>query len=199
MPETGTGNGPRPLILFYHGTGEIGNDPTIITKSSPFRYILEQGDLPCFIAAPQLAPDQREFAEEFLDRFLKEIMARYPVDSARVTVTGLSLGGYAVWRFAGSHPEKIAAFAPLSVSVPRLADYIRPEAAAGLKGKPVWIINGVKDTIFPIASARSTAAEATRAGMAVRYTEMADADHDTWTKTYSDRAFFDWLLAQQLR
>ena len=95
-----------------------------------------------------------------MDRFLKEIMARYPVDPARVTVTGLSLGGYAVWRFAGSHPEKIAAFAPLSVSVPRLADYIRPEASAGLKGKPAWIINGVKDTIFPIASARSTAAEA---------------------------------------
>jgi predicted peptidase len=34
-------------------------------------------------------------------------------------------------------------------------------------------------------------------GSKVKYTEYPDADHDSWTATYSNPELYDWLFAQR--
>ena len=44
---------------------------------------------------------------------LDETLAAYPVDSQRVYLTGLSMGGYGAWDLAVRFPERFAAVAPI--------------------------------------------------------------------------------------
>ncbi|MEW6118120.1 MAG: prolyl oligopeptidase family serine peptidase [Nitrospirota bacterium] len=48
-----------------------------------------------------------------LDEFLENIMSGYRVDQDRIYLTGISMGGYGVWRTAIEYPDRFAAIAPV--------------------------------------------------------------------------------------
>jgi predicted esterase len=184
-----------PLILFLHGYGDRGDNPYLLAKASPFMYIREQGPLPAIIVAPLLSGFQgySSFPEEYLDGVLDEVQAAYRVDPQRVYLTGLSMGGEAAYRLAVHRPETFAALAPLSA-------YVDSKTYAGLaqiKDLPVWAIHGAEDTAVPLERGRQPVEALQAAGGNVKFTVLAGHDHDTWTDTYSDPAFYEWLLDQR--
>jgi fermentation-respiration switch protein FrsA (DUF1100 family) len=184
-----------PLILFLHGYGDRGDNPYLLAKASPLMYIREQGPLPAIIVAPLLSAFQgySSFPEEYLDGVLKEIQANYRVDPQRLYLTGLSMGGEAAYRFAVHRPETFAALAPLSA-------YVDSQTYAGLaliKDLPVWAIHGADDPLIPLERGRQPVEALQAAGGNVKLTVLAGHDHDTWTDTYSDPAFYEWLLGQR--
>jgi predicted peptidase len=130
------------------------------------------------------------FPEAYMDGVLKEVRADYRVDPRRIYVTGLSMGGEAAYRFALHRTDTFAAIAPLS------AYFKRADAAAmkPIKDLPVWAIRGADDTVVPVAKARQPVDALKEAGNDVRFTVLPGHDHDVWTDTYSDPAFYDWLL-----
>jgi hypothetical protein len=103
-----------PLIFFLHGAGDRGDNIDLLAKASPFMMIREKGPLPFIIVAPLLNASQNAFPREYLDGVLAEAQAAYRVDSKRIYVTRLSMGGEATYRFAIQHPDTFAAIAPLS-------------------------------------------------------------------------------------
>jgi predicted peptidase len=44
---------------------------------------------------------------------LDEIEVKYAVDTRRVYLTGISMGGFGTWNLGLNHPEKFAAIAPI--------------------------------------------------------------------------------------
>jgi predicted esterase len=182
-----------PLILFLHGVGDRGDNLYLLAKASPFLMIREKGPLPFIIAAPLLNTAQHQFPMEYMDGMLAEVRATYRVDPKRIYVTGLSLGGEATYRFAIQHPDTFAAIAPLSA-------FLEDEQISLLdriKSMPVWAIHGANDTSVPLAIGQKPADALKKLGGNIRFSILQGHDHDTWDDTYSDPAFYDWLLQHQ--
>ena len=182
-----------PLIFFLHGYGDRGDNILLLAKASPFMYNREKGPLPCIIVAPLLAAfgDNSAFPGEYMEGVLAEVQANYRVDPKRIYATGLSMGGEATWRLALRQPNTFAAIAPLS------AYFDHPEAwpMKSIKDLPVWAIHGAEDTVISLARAQQPVDALKEAGGNVRFSVLEG--HDTWTNTYSDPAFYDWLLQHQ--
>lgn len=184
-----------PLIFFLHGTGDRGDNILLLAKASPFMYIRQEGPLPAIIAAPLLTanPTYSLFPEQFLNSSLDEILADYRIDRQRIYLTGLSLGGEASYRLAMLRPKDIAAVAPLCAFIYR-TDI---EDMKKIKDIPVWAIHGANDAAVRLELGQKAVDTLKAAGGNVKFSILPEHDHDVWTDTYSDPAFYDWLLAQQ--
>jgi predicted esterase len=183
-----------PLIFFLHGSGDCGKNLQILAKASPYMYIRQKGPLPAVIAAPLFAQkcDQALLPEAFLEGTLDEVLAEYRVDTDRIYLTGLSLGGEATYRLALHRPETFAALAPLCGF---LMD-AKAEEMKKIKDIPVWAIHGADDTVVKPDWGQQPVNALKEAGGNIKFSLLPGHDHDVWTDTYSDPAFYDWLLAQ---
>ena len=182
-----------PLIYFLHGAGDRGDNIWLLAKASPFIMIREQGPLPFIIFAPLLNDWQGSFPLEYLDGGLAEAQTIYRVDAKRIYVTGLSLGGEATYRFAIAHPDSFAAIAPLCASLE--GDQIA--LLERIRNLPVWAIHGAEDTVIPLATGQEPVNVLKELGGNIQFTVLDGNDHDVWTDTYSDPAFYEWLLRHQ--
>jgi predicted esterase len=182
-----------PLILFLHGSGDTGDNIYLLAKASPFMMIREKGPLPFIIVAPLLNASQKDFPLEYLDGVLAEAQATYLVDPKRIYVTGVSLGGRASYRFAIRHPETFAAIAVLSARI----DDDQIPLLDRIKSLPVWVIHGADDTVIPLVKAQAPVDALKAVGGNIIFSDLVGHDHDTWTDTYSDPAFYNWFLQHQ--
>jgi hypothetical protein len=184
-----------PLIYFLHGSGDRGDNVFLLAKASPFMYIREKGPLPAIIVAPLNNSDNniQPFNNEYMDGVMAEILSNYRVDQKRIYGTGLSLGGAAIYQMALHKPDFFAAILPISTCYPGSTS----KMMAAIKSLPVWAIQGENDPIFPPSVGLVPVMALKEAGGNVKFTILIGADHDTWTKTYSDPTTYDWLFAQE--
>jgi predicted peptidase len=182
-----------PLVLFLHGAGERGADNTrqLRHAASEFAKPEHRKKYPCFVAAPQ-CPDGRWWTDslDLVTELLTQLRNDYRIDTRRVYVTGLSMGGFGTFELATRSPELFAAAAPICGG----GDPTRAKALADL---PLWVFHGDADRIVPVGLSRTMVKSVTEAGGMPKYTEYPGVGHDSWTKTYSDPAFHDWLFAQR--
>ena len=59
------------------------------------------------------------------------------------------------------------------------------------------VIHGRDDANVPLAVAQETVDALVAAGVDVTLSVLEGHDHDVWSATYSDQAYFGWLLAQR--
>jgi hypothetical protein len=196
-----------PLIFFLCGTGERGDDPFRLAKHGPWNWIFQKEALPFIVVAPMLKESYvfRSFPDDYMSGALDEILADYRVDEKRVYLTGLSMGGEAAYRFALYRPEAFAAMAVFAGFDARFSPGGRAEGfkpsdlpLARLKNMPVWAFHGAEDPLVPLADAQKTVDALKQAGAEVRFTILADHDHDAWSGAFLSQAFYDWLLQHHL-
>lgn len=91
-----------------------------------------------------------------LPAILKELKRSYNIDENRVTLTGISDGGTGAYFFAFKQPTEWAAFLPY-IGHPGVLR--NPQSGGGyrlyfenLMGKPLFIVNGENDRLYPAAS-----------------------------------------------
>jgi predicted peptidase len=189
-----------PLILFLHGAGERGTNVWQVDIHGPAKYIAEHPEFPFILVSPQ-CPAEQVWSNEVLLELLNEVSASHKVDPQRVYLTGLSMGGFGTWDLAVTHPEKFAAVAPicgggevLPVFLAKLG-YTSPARKEALKGLPVWAFHGAKDNIVPpTESERMVRALKDIGAGEVKLTVYPEATHNSWTQTYSNPEFYQWLL-----
>ena len=126
---------------------------------------------------------------EYLDGVLAEIRAKYRVNTARIYVTGMGMGGEATWRFALHRPDTFAAVAPFSAYL----DPIDPAALKTIASLPVWAIHGANDLIVPVERGQQPADALSAVGGNARFTILAGRDHDL-TDMYAETDLYDWLM-----
>jgi len=188
LPQDYSDTVPVPLMLFLHGAGERGNDLALVRKHGPPRLIDQGKSFPCIVVSPQ-CPLNRWWDAENLNALLDEIVNAYTVDTNRIYVTGLSMGGFGTWTIGVTFPDRFAALAPICA-------WGEPFAAFRLKDMPIWAFHGAKDPIVPLAKGQEMVDAVRRAGGAPRFTIYPMAEHDSWTETYSDPEFYNWLFEQ---
>jgi predicted peptidase len=201
--------GKVPVVLFLHGAGERGSDNEQQLKYLP-TWLAEPAArerYPCFLVAPQCRSDHRWVEVAWNDRAstpqaaipttdmaaavaaLEATLALEAADPRRVFLTGLSMGGFGAWDLAARMPERFAALLPIcgggdERTAPRLVDL------------PVWCFHGDADTAVPVERSRRMIAALEAAGGSLKYSELPDVGHDSWTPAYRDPAVLDWLFRQ---
>lgn len=125
-----------------------------------------------------------------LTGMLESIGARYPIDRSRVLLTGMSDGGtYAL--LCGLLED--APYTHLAPACGALHPFLL--ANGGMErahGRPIYLIHGALDWMFPVGMARMGREALEAAGAAVTYREIADLSH-TYPRDENPR-ILDWLL-----
>ncbi|MGI9472133.1 MAG: prolyl oligopeptidase family serine peptidase [Rubripirellula sp.] len=179
-----------PLVLFLHGAGERGDNLDLVKKHGPPK-LAEQGkQLPFVMIAPQ-CPSGKRWEPWQLNTLLDEVLATTPrLDQNRIYVTGLSMGGYGTWALAAQSPERFAAIAPICGG----GD---PRTARRFSDLPTWVFHGGKDSVVPLSASEAMVESMKAAGGDPKFTIYPEAGHDSWTETYDNPDFYEWLVSQR--
>lgn len=178
-----------PLLLFLHGAGERGTNLEAVKKHGPPKLIAAGQAFPFIVVAPQ-CPNDRWWEPVTLSALLDEIVEKYRVDRDRIYVTGLSMGGFGTWSLAASTPNRFAAIAPVCGGG-------EPYWARTLTHLPTWIFHGGKDGVVPLQRSEQMQQAMKKQGADVKLTVYPEAGHDSWTATYANPEFYDWLLTHR--
>ncbi len=197
LPEGYTESKKYPLIVALHGAGERGNgkDELWYVEKIGICKSVKLGlfDGECIIFAPQCNHpyvwNQQVFA---LKELIDEIIAGYSVDENKVSVTGMSMGGFGTWEMALTYPEMFSAIAPvcgggMAWRVP------------ALKGMPIWAFHGDNDATVNISNSVEMVNAARNYSSQVKFTVFTNVGHNSWDSAYLDTNVIDWLLSHDRR
>lgn len=176
---------PWPTILFLHGAGMRGDDINRI-KTWPMAGQPMKPDFPFLVVMPQ-CPAGEYWNPDALLVMLDEIKASYPVDTARIYLTGQSMGGYGTWKLACQSPQTFAAIAPLCGG----GD---PNRAKALARMPIWVFHGEQDKVVPLAKTDAMVQAVKTAGGHPKVTVYPKLGHQIWQRTYSNPNLYVWFL-----
>jgi predicted peptidase len=187
-----------PLLLFLHGAGERGTNLNLVRVHGPPKIVEQKPGFPFIVVSPQCPAGQR-WDNDVLLALLDDIQKRYRVDRKRVYLTGLSMGGYGTWSLGLTHPERFAAIAPICGGGDPLVLLLPdPKKTAAVKSLGIWAFHGAKDPVVPLRESERMVEALKRFGCReVEFTVYPDAQHDSWTESYANPKFYDWLLRHE--
>lgn len=112
------------------------------------------------------------------------------IDTARLYVAGISLGGYGTWECLTRRPEWFAAAAPVCGGGDETL-------AARFAKVPLWIFHGAKDPGVKVLASRNMVQALKDAGGSPRYTEYPEGVHNIGEHN-ADPETLEWMFAQRL-
>jgi predicted peptidase len=179
-----------PTIIFLHGAGDRGRSVAGLALNPVIKYARSKPDFPFIVIALRCPADGWwDALVPELEDFLDEVIAKYPVDTEHIYVTGLSMGGFASWRLAAEHPDLFAAAVPLCGG----GD---PDDVERIKDLPIWNFHGVKDQRVPFRLSCEMIEALRKIHGRVRFTIYPEAGHNCWGRAYNTDALYSWMLAQ---
>ena len=198
-----------PLVLFLHGAGERGDDnaATLRHAAKDLANPQTRAKYPAYVVIPQCPtgkkwsevdwskesselPQDPSDAMQSIKELIDEMVENAGVDRNRIYITGLSMGGYGTWDAIARYPGFFAAAAPICGG----GD---PKTVEKFKSLPVWCFHGAKDPVVKVGRSREMIEALQKVGSNAKYTEYPDAQHDSWTQTYSNPELLDWMFAQR--
>jgi predicted peptidase len=203
-----------PLVLFFHGSGERGNDnkKQLVHGVERFARPDSRSRYPCFVLAPQcptdldkqpimwtgerermhllkLTPEVAVPLQTALE-LLNMIEENYPIDPDRIYITGISMGGFAAWEALIRYPQRFAAAIPVCGG----GDVSHADR---IKNIPVWAFHGAEDPVVPVEYSRSMIKLIQNAGGQPLYTEYPGVGHNSWDRAYAEPELTSWLFSQE--
>jgi len=152
-----------PLIIWLHGGGEGGTDPTIPLLANRAANYASSGIQSYFEGAYVLVPqsptfwmdkgngeytrgDMNDIYNESLMALFKDYVAKHPnIDQDRIYVGGCSNGGYMSLKLLLQHPDYFAASFPSALAYH--AANISDQEIESIKDMPIWFIHSKDDGV----------------------------------------------------
>jgi len=186
-----------PLVLFLHGLGESGEGGEELERvkiHGPCKQISEGKHFPFVVVAPQnprpgsYEEVKKAWPPELLASLLDRAESDLAIDSDRIYVTGLSMGGFGSWNLACAYPDRLAAVAPICGG----GDVTK--VTETMAQTPVWAFHGDNDDVVPVEQSIKMVEALRAVGGNVRLTTYPGVNHGSWEQTYDNPMFYDWLL-----
>ena len=200
LPEGYESGGEKkwPLMLFLHGAGERGTNVAKVAVHGPAKLVKTKKDFPFILVSPQ-CPDERSWNDDELLALLDSVIAKHNVDTTRIYLTGLSMGGYGSWSLGTRYPERFAAIAPICGGGDHLPILLTSKNnKAALRTMGVWAFHGGKDPVVALEESQHMTNALMRAGCKdVKLTVYPEAGHDSWTQAYNEPDIWNWFLAHR--
>lgn len=205
-PSTIQLNKKYPLIVWFHGSGESGNDNTrqLSHIQSAINYLAGVEKLDVYVLATQCPPDNRVWNNSInknkidkgdapitiADEILTTLVEEFPIDTNRIGIFGLCSGGYAAWEYANKYPGRFAALVTCS------ADPRKTNVESFMK-TAIWTFNN-KDDQASYKYTEQFVRMINRNGGNAYATINETGGHDSWTNALSRNQVLGWMILQSL-
>ena len=205
-----------PLIIFLHGIGERGNGttelPRVLANGIP-KYInaghtmtftsLSGTQETFLVLSPQLANGEWSWLNIYVEEMLKYAKTNLRVDTNRIYLTGLSLGGGGTWKYATAslaNAKQFAAIFPVC-GTREWSNMCGTLVAANL---PVWATHAVDDGTVPVNYTNDAIDNINACNPAVKPIKSIypNGNHWIWDRSYDttnnfhNPNVFEWFLGQ---
>ena len=164
---------------------EINNLPAIVDAAFEKGMVID-----AFVMSPQAAgswnPDR-------VVRLVDWAREHYAVDTNRIYLIGMSLGGYGTLDVAGTYPDRFAAAMALCGGS-TLKEH------CGLNRLPLWILHGTADRAVGISASQRVVDAMRSCDTASRllWTPLKGASHGRLARIFYLPQTYDWLFAHSL-
>ena len=204
-----------PLIIFLHGIGERGNGSTelnrVLTNAIPkyinaghnMRFTSLSGVPETFLVlSPQLNASYGTWQNIYVDEMLKYAKANMSIDTNRIFLTGLSLGGGGVWKYTSTSLANASTFASIAVTC-GICDWVNMCNLANAN-LPVWAFHAQDDGTVNVACTNSAISQIQACNPAVQpiKTIYPSGNHWIWDMSYDTTLnwqnpnVYEWFLGQ---
>jgi len=201
-----------PLVLFLHGSGERGNDneKQLVHGASLFLDAINRAEYPSIVIFPQCPNEGSWVKIEEIEgntftfsnskeptkslglayQLIKYYKKNEAVDSKRIYVLGLSLGGMGTYDIICRHPRTFAAAIPICGGV-------NLERLKSVRRLPIRIFHGAIDNSVSVEYSREAFIELKAKGsQLVEYKEYPGVNHNSWTNAFAEPDFLSWMFSK---
>jgi predicted peptidase len=126
----------KPLVIFLHGNSLCGRDLNMVRKYGTIDAIEKGRNLDAYVIAPQNPGGA--WKPEKVKLVMDWVINNKKIDTNRIYVLGMSLGGYGTIDFAATYPNLVAAGIAMCGGGTR-------KSYCGLNQVPLWIAHGTAD------------------------------------------------------
>ncbi|HEV8084356.1 MAG TPA: T9SS type A sorting domain-containing protein [Chitinophagaceae bacterium] len=217
LPQGYSSNGSQkyPLMIFVHGLGEIGDGspsqlPSVLRNGPP--KLIDQGIFPnSFVVNGQpfsyivLSPQFTQWPDDIdIENIINYAIQNYHVDTTRIYLTGLSMGGGVVWQYVGddiNYGKRIAAIVPIAG-----ASYPDNSRCANIAAANIAVWATHNDSDHTVSSYNTinyvnkiNAVPVPPNPLAIKTIFQSNV-HDAWTQTYdvnfkpNGKNVYEWML-----
>lgn len=182
----------KPLVTFLHGAGERGPEPEKIFKISIPKWLRDGRWAPdAYVICPQCPAGfdwntQVEKLKSVIDHEAEALQS----DRSRISITGLSMGGFGTWAMGIHYPRFFSAIAPICGGG-------LSWRCGNLKEMPVWAFHGEQDTTVPLRNSVEMVDSVNANGGSAKLTVFHTVGHACWDEAYGTTTVLDWLLDQK--
>jgi predicted peptidase len=199
-----------PLLIFLHGVGELGNGTTDLSKvlvnavprllnqkTFPPQFTVNGANYSFIVINPQFKQwPQPSDVNSMIDYAIKN----WRVDTTRIYVSGLSMGGGNTWDYAIAYPNRIAAIVPISGASWPSQEQCGNMAKANL---PVWAFHNNDDGTVSVNTTNAIIdyINSFNPAIVAKKTIWPSGGHDAWskatnpaTKECDGKNMYEWML-----
>lgn len=180
-----------PLLVFLHGSGEKGNsmtNPAELSKvlaNGPPRLIKDKKwspRYPMIVVSPQCHDGWWDAAK--VHKLIALIVKEYRINSDRIYLTGLSMGGYGTYGYV----EAFSDTGYVCAAVPICGGGNTSKALA-YKNVPLWAFHGDADPTVNVNNSIDMvkAINAKAPKVKAKLTIYPGIGHDSWSRTYDGK------------
>lgn len=213
FPENYDETKKYPLVVLLHGAGERGDDnEKQLTHGKQFLIDNFRVNYPAIVIVPQCPSDdywanlqrhtignKTDFKLGLSDEptpIMKSLMdlintwlTSGKVDTKKVYVGGLSMGGMGTFELLWRMPTVFAAAFPICGGA---ATYKIPIYA---KNTAVWVFHGDSDNIVPVQLSRMAYETLNELSEDAKYTEYEGVEHNSWDNVFKEKNLVPWLFS----
>ncbi len=180
-----------PVVIYLHGAKLCGRGMRSFHKYLTLDAIAKGRNIETMVIAPQNPGGG--WKPERLNNVLEWVTKNYNVDTTRIYVVGMSLGGYGAMDFVGTYPHKIAA-------AMALCGGCTLSNVQGLGTLPFWIIHGTADRAVTVAQSKKVVNALKEQGndKLLRYDWLPGANHGAPARIFYLEQTYQWLFSHSL-
>lgn len=198
-----------PLLVFLHGGGELGNGHTDLPrikrngitklldrKTFPKSFVVDGKEYSFIIISPQFKawPGVNDVA-----KIIDYASANYNVDTQRIYLVGMSMGGGATWEFAADHGKELAAIVPVCGATSPKVARVKKLATTNV---PTWAFHNRDDNVVSVNYTIKyfDLLKADNPEFPVKMTLWETGGHDSWSRSMNPdtkedgKNIYEWML-----
>lgn len=182
---------PLPIVIFLHGRSLSGTDLNKVRKYGTLDALAAGRKINAIVIAPQVTMNDWWRPNKVMS-LVNWVADNYDVDTSRIYVLGMSLGGYGALDFAAAYPKETAAAMAFCGGSTRKAS-----ALGCLNEVPLWIMHGTADSAVPVSESRKVrdAMKAANANLPrLRYDEFVGGNHSIFARAFYTEEAYAWLF-----
>jgi predicted peptidase len=215
LPENYQPTKKYPLVIFLHGAYERGkdNNKQLRNGASLFLQPANRKNFPSIVIFPQCPRKPSYWSSVILDatkkpyhfdfnysrpmtqplqstlQLVHQLIAEDKIDTTRIYIMGLSMGGMGTLEAVYHNPNLFAAAIPICGGGDVTAF---TEAQTKI---PFWFFHGDQDEVVEVKYSRQLVARLKELNTTVTYTEYPAVKHNSWEKALAEPELLRWLFS----